>query len=115
MRLRTGTEWINALTTAWCRLRSSRKIISTESQLPASDCVAASTSLLVTPLIAETTTTTSLSREAARMISSTFWIADASPTEVPPNFMIRSGVFTVFEDCLVICGFHLLPQSSPTA
>jgi hypothetical protein len=50
------------------------KIISTESQLPASDCVAASTNLLVTPLIAETTTTRSLSRAAARMISSTFWM-----------------------------------------
>ncbi len=32
MRLRTGIEWINALTTPWCRLRSSPKIISTNSQ-----------------------------------------------------------------------------------
>ena len=42
------------------------------------------------------------------MISTTFRMQDASPTDVPPNFMIRSGLFTVFESWLFIG--RLLPS-----
>src|SRR5947209_19751728 len=43
--------------------------------------------------MAETTTTTLLSRAADRMISTTLLMQDASATEVPPNFITRSGFF----------------------
>ena len=50
------------------------------------------------------------SREAPRMMSTTFWMADASPTDVPPNFMMRSGFFTAFESRLFIGGFTSVPN-----
>ena len=78
---------------ASCRLRNSSKIMATDLRFPDSACVAASINWLVTPLMAETTTTTLLSDAASRMISTTFSIEDTSPTDVPPNFMIRSGFF----------------------
>src|SRR5439155_25424259 len=43
--------------------------------------------------MAETTTTTLLSRAADRMISTTLPMQDASATEVPPNLITRSGYF----------------------
>src|SRR5438067_11146459 len=43
--------------------------------------------------MAETTTTTLLSRAADRMISTTLLMQDAAATEVSPNFITRSGFF----------------------
>src|SRR5256886_11709982 len=91
MQLRSAAEWIKALAAVSCCLRSCAKIAATASQSPASARAAASINLLVTPLIAETTTTRLLPRDAARMMSTTFRMQDASPTDVPPNFIIRSG------------------------
>src|SRR5215470_11507682 len=48
---------------------------------------------MVTPLMADTTTTIELSREAWRTICATRAMQPASPTEVPPNFITRSGLF----------------------
>src|SRR5438477_6746802 len=66
-------------------------MVAADLRSPASERVAASINLLVTPLIAETTTKTLLSCEAARIISTTLPMQDASATDVPPNFIIRSG------------------------
>jgi hypothetical protein len=44
----------------------------------------------VTPVIAETTTTTPLSRAACATICAAREMHDASPTEVPPNFITRN-------------------------
>src|SRR3984957_2138363 len=63
------------------------------SRSPASARVAASIRRLVTPLIAETTTKIEWSREASFTISHTRAMQDASPTEVPPNFMTCSCFF----------------------
>src|ERR1700724_3043698 len=41
--------------------------------------------------MAETTTTSWLSALAARIISTTCAMQDASPTDVPPNFITRIG------------------------
>ena len=64
----------------------------TASRSPASARAAASISLLVTPFMAETTTTMLLSRAAVAMISITLRMQEASATEVPPNFITRSGL-----------------------
>src|SRR6266705_1712068 len=66
-------------------------MIEADLQSPASECAAAWINLLVTPLIAETTTKTLPSCEAARIISTTLPMHDASATDVPPNFITRSG------------------------
>ena len=58
-------------------------------------------SLLVTPLIAETTATTGPSREASFTICATRAMQDASPTDVPPNFITRNG--------LLMFGFCSIP------
>jgi hypothetical protein len=55
--------------------------------------VAASIKRSVTPLIAETTTTTALSRAALAEISAARAMQEASPTDVPPNFMTTSVEF----------------------
>src|SRR5438445_5613898 len=93
MRSRSSAEQISELTASPCRLRNSSKIAATALRSPASDSVAASINRLVTPLMAETTTTTLLSRAPDRMISTTLLMQDASATEVPPNFITRSGFF----------------------
>ena len=66
-------------------------MVAADLRSPASERVAASINLLVTPLIAETTTKTLLSCAAARIISTTLPMQDAPATDVPPNFIIRSG------------------------
>ena len=58
---------------------------------PASARRAASMSRLVTPLMAETTTTTEPSAAADFTIAAERAMQAASPTEVPPNFITRRG------------------------
>ena len=62
-----------------------------QSLSPASARWAASISRLVTPLIAETTTTTGLAPPPISRSRPRGAIQSASPTEVPPNFMTRRG------------------------
>ena len=101
-------------TTAACRLRNSLEDrLLRKGDLRAAACAAASINWLVTPLMAETTITRSLSREASRMMSTTFLMADASPTDVPPNFMMRSGFFMEFENCLLMWRFTSVPNRAP--
>src|ERR1700683_941119 len=76
-----------------CCLRSAAKSSATCSRFPASARVVAETRRFVTPLIAETTTTTAPSRDASRTIWATRAMQAASPTEVPPNFMTRNDFF----------------------
>jgi hypothetical protein len=54
---------------------------------PPAACFAASTSLFVTPLIAETTATTAFSRAACTTICAARAMHAASPKDVPPNFI----------------------------
>jgi hypothetical protein len=62
---------------------------------PASEKVAASIKRFVTPVIAETTTTTEDSRAAAAQIWAVRAMQGASPTEVPPNFITTSLDFNL--------------------
>jgi hypothetical protein len=48
---------------------------------------------LVTPLIADTTATIGPSAAAPFRILATRPMHEASPTDVPPNFITRSGFF----------------------
>ena len=115
MRLRIANRMDQGADHRVCRSRSSSKIASTASRFPASDCVAASISLVGHAAHGGDDHYQSLSRAASRMISTTFRMRVASPTDVPPNFMIRSGFFTGFEGCISIQTYLLPPQSSPTA
>src|SRR5690348_8833989 len=51
-------------------------------------------SRLVTPLMAETTTTTEPSDAAVLTIAAAREMQEASPTEVPPNFITQRGAIT---------------------
>jgi len=53
---------------------------------------------LVTPLIAETTATMGPSAAAPLTIFATRAMHEASPTDVPPNFITRNGFFMYQED-----------------
>src|SRR5215471_2975689 len=70
-----------------CLAASSSSIVSAALALPDSAALAASISLLVTPLMAETTATHFPALAVSATICAARAIQAASPTDVPPNFI----------------------------
>src|SRR5580704_2797016 len=107
------TERTSALATSRCRCRNASSISIADPWFPSSDCRADSINWLVTPLIADTTTTTLLSREAAPTIRTTRSMQDASPTEVPPNFITRSCFLALLRSGLRKEAERILEAAAP--
>src|ERR1700751_1981615 len=88
--LRVAASAISASSAISCCLRIAANCSDDFAPSPASEKVAASIRRFGTPLIADTTTTTESSRAAVAQICAVRAMQEASPTEVPPNFMTTS-------------------------
>src|SRR5580700_8238316 len=82
---------MSACKAAWCCFRSESTNSGPASASPVCARVAEAIRRLVTPLIADTTTTIEASRAPSTTILAERAMHSASPIEVPPNFMTRSG------------------------
>src|ERR1700683_4123178 len=82
---------MSACSAAWCCFRSASTNSGPASASPVCARVAEAIKRLVTPLIAETTTTIEASRAPSTTIFAERAMHSASPIEVPPNFITRSS------------------------
>src|SRR5258708_4752618 len=96
--VRRPSSGTSAASAAACCRRNSAISSDPASRSPLPARSAASTNRLVTPLIAETTATTAFSRAACATICAARAMHDASPTDVPPNFITCT--------CDFICDRH---------